>query len=383
MKIPYAHQLRGVQEFLANKNLFQWDAGTGKTLGALLVAQHLNAKKLLILSPKSAHLSWQEEAQLFDVQVEIMTYEKFNQADIEISKYDFFVFDECHHLKNPKAQRTRKALTLFKQLPPDTKLGLSGTPLEREYEIYSQLAILDYVYTIRNFGTWKEFKKHFYVDRWNNPVRPMDDMRRKIEKAVKDKFYIVHRDDVLELPSFQEILINLANKNIDMPDTYENFIRSYAIAQGIDPETKTMKDLFKIDWIWDFLQANPDTIVFSLFKTPVYYLRDKGLQAYFITGEDKKDLEKAIQIGDKPIVATYSVKEGANLQRYRNIVFLTLPLSWRDYEQARSRAYRSGQTRKVVAYVLLGSLIDKQVLSIIKRKQSIHEYYKKQKEVVR
>jgi len=41
----------------------------------------------------------------------------------------------------------------------------------------------------------------------------------------------------------------------------------------------------KIDWVLEFLEDNPDTIVFSLFKEPTKLIKQKlGDKIYLITG---------------------------------------------------------------------------------------------------
>jgi len=63
--------------------------------------------------------------------------------------------------------------------------------------------------------------------------------------------------------------------------------------------------------------------VFSLFKEPVEKIKQTAnTKVYLITGDYKKDFDNALQKQDKPIVSTYALKEGANLQKYSNIVFL-------------------------------------------------------------
>jgi superfamily II DNA or RNA helicase len=382
-KTPFTHQQEAVSQFLHGRNYFNWDTGTGKTYGSLYLASHLGAKKLLVIAPKSSFLSWIAENEEFGFSIELLTYEKFLREgdNLKLSIYDFFIFDEIHRLKNIKAKTTRLALKLFSRIPKDRKVGLSGTPLDKHYEIYSQLKVLDFFYVENLFGKWKDFRKGFYEDRWGNPTYPTGWMRQKIDKAVREKFYKVRREDVVELPELIVSHVQLKNSTQSMPEEYSQFITQYGEAQGIDTEKRIMKDTYKVDWVLDFLEDNPKTIVFSLFKTPVEYIREKSKSNfYYITGDDKKDLEKAINYADKPLIATYSLKEGANLQKYQNIIFLTLPLSYRDFHQSIARVHRTGQKEKVGLYILLGSSIDNQVYEILKTKKSIHEYYRELRE---
>jgi hypothetical protein len=196
----------------------------------------------------------------------------------------------------------------------------------------------------------------------------------------------VRKEDVLELPPILHTKISLPkfrlkNELEDLSEyTVSNFIREYRLSQGIDLNDKIYKT-DKIDWLLDFVEDNPQTIAFSLFKAVPKYFKEKfGNRFYIITGDNKEDLEKAIKLGDKPIVATYSLKEGANLQKYKNVVYLSLPLAYRDLEQSLSRIYRAGQTEKTTAYYLLQNKIDWQVYNILKEKKDVYQFLRKDEE---
>jgi len=106
-----------------------------------------------------------------------------------------------------------------------------------------------------------------------------------------------------------------------------------------------------------------------------YTLKDK---VYAITGEYREDFDKALRYQDKPIVATYALKEGANLQSYHNVVYLASPLSYRDYHQSLSRVYRTGQNHKVNVYRLVQNTIDYTVYGILNNKASVYDYLRKE-----
>jgi SNF2 family DNA or RNA helicase len=103
-------------------------------------------------------------------------------------------------------------------------------------------------------------------------------------------------------------------------------------------------------------------------------------KAYFITGSTPVEYRmRVIQRQDKPIISTYAMSEGANLQKgYKNVVFVSLPLKYIEMEQAVGRVYRTGQSNKVALYYLLQNGIDKTVLNILKRKQNVVEYLRKE-----
>ncbi|MDK2800217.1 MAG: Helicase conserved C-terminal domain [Clostridiales bacterium] len=119
--------------------------------------------------------------------------------------------------------------------------------------------------------------------------------------------------------------------------------------------------------------------MFSYFIEPLQLIVKKldRKNVYFLTGQDKRNLEDALKAGEKPILATYCISEGINLTKYKNIIFLCLPLAWRIYEQALSRVWRYGQEDKVYLQRLIDKKgIDTKVWQILKRKGDVLEELK-------
>jgi len=362
------------------KLYLNWETGTGKTIGALAIANAHNFKNLLVVAPRSSHLSWATEKEHFpNLNLTIITYEAFRSKVNDFSSYDFLIFDEAHRLKNPSAKITKKAVeyAVRDKLPP--RILLSGTPADRYYELYSQLKVLnpdDKAFT-KQFPSYTKFiNYYYYLDKYYKPERLKN---KHDEKYLKEWFldyaHVVRKEDVVELPPLTEILIKFPKQKIDVD---VDDLSLYTVSTFITEFRKSVSKQ-KIEWVLEFLEDNPDTIVFSLFKEPTELIKRKlGDKVYLITGQYKKDFDNALQYQDKPIIATFALKEGANLQQYSNIVFLAPPLAYRDYQQAVARVYRTGQTKKVNIYKLLQNGIDYKVYGIIKEKGSVYDYLRKE-----
>jgi superfamily II DNA or RNA helicase len=364
------------------KLYLNWETGTGKTIGALAIANAHGFKKLLVVAPKSSHLSWATEKEHFkDLVLDIITYEAFRDKINDFTSYDFLIFDEAHRLKNPSAKITKKAVeyAVRDKLPP--RILLSGTPADRYYELYSQLKVLnpeDKTFT-KHFSSYTKFINFFYyLDKYYKPERLRSkDYEKWLKEWFLDYAHVVKKEDVVELPPLTEIPIRLPKQKIDI-DIED--LSLYTVNTFITEFRKSVSKQ-KIEWVLDFLEDNPDTIVFSLFREPTEQIKQKlGDRVYLITGKYRKEFDIALQKQDKPIIATYSLKEGANLQKYSNIVMLAPPLSYRDYQQSIARVYRTGQTKKVSIYKLLQNSIDYKVYAIIKEKGSVYDYLRKEVE---
>ena len=175
-------QKAGIAYAQDRKNvLFGDEMGLGKTIE---VAGVLNcekeAKKILVVCPASLKINWKRELEKWLVRkaeiVVVMSKDEWpEEADIIIvnydilkkfpelfkitigaikslrkkatkyfeyvgPKWDFLVVDECHYVKNAKAQRTK----MVGKIEAERKLYLTGTPIvNRPVELYPILQTLD------------------------------------------------------------------------------------------------------------------------------------------------------------------------------------------------------------------------------------------------
>ena len=376
----FKHQEQAISLFKErNEKLYlNWETGTGKTIGALAIANHYGFKNLLIVAPKSSHLAWQTESQYFpELKLFITTYEAFRDKITDFSNFDFVIFDEAHRLKNNSAKMTKKAMAyaIENKLPP--RLLLSGTPADRLYEIYTQLRVLNPADPMfKKYKSYSYFLNSFYyLDKYYKPERIKS---RELQSQLKEWFlryaHVVKKEEVVELPPLQELTIKLPKEKVDID---VDDLSLYTVATFIQEFRQSITQT-KLDWVMDFIEDNPDTIVFSLFKDPVMQIKSKlKNEVYAITGEYRQDFDMALQKQDKPIITTYALKEGANLQQYKNVVFLAPPLSYRDYNQSLSRVYRTGQRNKVSIYKILQNGIDYKVYAILSNKASVYDYLRK------
>ncbi len=372
----FEHQKKAIKLF-PEKRYLAWEVGCGKTAGALAIAKYHGFQRLLVVAPKSAHLSWLNDNKHFNINIELATYERFRDKIDDFSKYDLVIFDEAHKLSYTKTQWTRKAIKLRVEGKIREVLLLSGTPLDMFHKIYAQIRVINpFDEKFKEYPSYTKFiNAYFLLDDY---FRPKGLLRPEFKEELKAWFeryaFIVRREDVVELPPIQEIVVELKPVNLEYDiSNYElaNFIKEYK-ASSLTKE--------KIEYVLDFIEENPNTIVFSLFLDFVKILQDKlKNRAYFITGSTPTEYRmRVVERQDKPIISTYAMSEGANLQRgYKNIVFASLPLKYTEMEQAIGRVYRMGQQQKVALYYLLQNGIDKTVLNILKRKQNVVEYLKK------
>jgi SWI/SNF-related matrix-associated actin-dependent regulator 1 of chromatin subfamily A len=137
------------------------EMGLGKSLQALLCVLAGQYERTLIVCPSVVKVNWANEVDKWtDLESSIIygRQGEYEKTSITIINYDLLshrledlleqdfqcvVFDECHNLKNKKAQRTQAALKLAQWPTVKGIIGMSGTPiLNRPEEAFTILNIL-------------------------------------------------------------------------------------------------------------------------------------------------------------------------------------------------------------------------------------------------
>lgn len=149
----------------------------GKCLETLMIVDHRKPDLTVILCPKQAELTWQNQIEEhlevdWDGRFEIITYQQ-PVKDLDLRKYWYkwslefvrhggtlmVVADEAHYLKKPGSAQSRFARTLGKRA--QWRLALTGTPIDSGYEQY--WAIFDFISHNRIFQTYEKFKERYVI----------------------------------------------------------------------------------------------------------------------------------------------------------------------------------------------------------------------------
>ena len=155
-------------------NTYDWkicltdDMGLGKTLQSLAMAsiylnEHREAK-MLILAPAFLVKDWEANAEkrlaFAKKRIEIYSYDtaKNKAKDLKKQKFDIFIADEAHSMKNPKSARYRKLAPILKRVK-GAKILLTGTPsTNKQNEYFALLSILH----PKEFKTYKAFVERYW-----------------------------------------------------------------------------------------------------------------------------------------------------------------------------------------------------------------------------
>ena len=422
----HRHQLGGI---LAD------DMGLGKTLQTLAFIQKLKSgRKLsngaLIVAPTSVLWNWASECERFSPNLKytvfhgpqrheekdhlfehdlILTSYALVQRDAalyESHSFTLLVLDEAQNIKNAKAKTSRAC----KQIQAQTRLALTGTPLENHLgELWS---IMDFALP-GLLHTEEEFRRNY-----RSPIENQQDseVNRMLAKKVAP-FMLRRTKDLVakELPQKTEIVRTL-HLDTEQRNLYEGIrismekrIRKLIKEKGaqkshiefldallklrqacIDPALVKLKQAQKIhksckmEWLAEnlpeMIQEGRKILVFSQFTQVLdiieLHLRKAQIKYTKLTGRTRKRQEaiEQFQQGDAKVFLISLKAGGAGLNLTAADTVIHMDPWWNPAveNQATDRAYRIGQHKPVFVYKLVAAdTVEEKIQSMQKEKQAL------------
>lgn len=163
----YDYQKEGVEFLATRRRAYLADVpGLGKTAQALVAADLVDAKKILVVCPASAVPVWQQEAERWwrphmGRSLGVVSYAKLarNPAPPD-ARFDLVILDEAHYTKSPKAKRTKAALKLAST--SERAWLLSGSPMPNNpTELWTMFHYLWRQYVPPEAQTYAEWRDYF------------------------------------------------------------------------------------------------------------------------------------------------------------------------------------------------------------------------------
>jgi len=171
----FDHQKEAVKFLLSRKNcILGLDMGLGKTFCSIVAALESGAERILIICPPSLRTNWEREINCFCKYTQIVTGSKWKSDKFTIisydvlhnfhtvvdrrkkpnpedniktniidEKFDLFILDEAHKVKNYDSNRGSIMKDIAKNYPPKMIFLLTGTPISnRPMDYFNLLTII-------------------------------------------------------------------------------------------------------------------------------------------------------------------------------------------------------------------------------------------------
>lgn len=342
--------------------------------------------------------------------VYVTNYENLQWLSEQKFKFDGVVCDELTKLKNPSGKRFKAFEVMLKDI--NMRWGLTGSFTSNGLEdVFGQCKIVDQSLLGRSKGAFMQ--KHFILinpeyGQWFPRAGALGRVMAQIKHATyllepgeyKDKLPPLHvvpmecampmdeynrmkRDFVLELGDVKTIAANAAVVTSKLQQIASGFVYDTKKTPNPDKPGKfivTQTPIFlsghKFDMVDEILQENQrdNTLIFYNFKQELAELMRRYPHAQTLDSPNaiKRWNNKEIEI---LLAHPKSAQFGLNLQHGGNkVIFISLPWSFTDFEQAVGRLHRSGQTQPVWCYLILTTgTIDEKMWAALQDKKSVSE----------
>tara|TARA_B110000046_G_C12999208_1_gene401440 strand:- start:394 stop:1761 length:1368 start_codon:yes stop_codon:yes gene_type:complete len=395
----YLGQLRDYQQQalgFANhrtRTMLALDCGLGKThIGIAYMAMYLPA---LVVCPASLKTSWEEHILSFAPtiadSITIVSYAKMGPVPPGIR---CIVADEAHYLKHEGSQRSKTFVGLLERC--DRTLLLTGTPAQRNMDLYHLLKILDPEH-FRHFFHYGHTKKpgaFYFAERYSEPQPVWIGGARHGFKFTRNTnveelgtlcgqyMLRMKKEDVVALPTLHTLAVTIGQADDplyfkrqlheieDIRETQGNR-RADVAMMALCRETSQMKMAYLPPYIRDWRRAHPGEKLILF-----YHHKDIGNQVEALLGEDcrriridgatsmKKRVALLQTFRNDPtcnvgVLSMCATSTGLNLQFCTKIMFIELTFLSVHHTQAEARIHRIGQDREVsVDYMVLEGSTD-------------------------
>lgn len=366
------------------------EAGTGKTIVSLHCFKNNPTTKLLIICLASKVIEWEDDCKLNVNNKKIVTLNKGKQKNIEILKQNndihiisfqsllilkdiikldndwTIIIDESQVIKNPTSKISKMCHKLGTQT--EYKIILTGTPQNKGYiDYFSQLKFLGI------FDKMKDFKSKFCIEELvrfgggRSFLQIVDYKNTEVLDKIISLCSIFFKRDrtIAEIPT--QKYINFT------PNRFYNKYKKDRVYEDVIAQTMGVLRLRlrqlcggalnqyrfhseKEDWVKDYVDTHDERLViFYNFNEECNVLKDiiKNRPLSVYSGQEK-DVDNFNKCDNGIILVNYkSGGTGINwLCKASQCIFYSPPESYLEFEQARKRLDRIGQTKVPMFYLL-------------------------------
>lgn len=342
-----------------------------------------------------------------DLQIVAVNYESAYKLEEELKQYgaDLIIADEGHKIKNGCTKRSKTLHILGDKAK--YKLLLTGTPItNKEMDVFSQYRFTDSHVFGNNFFQFRD--KYFYAGGYQGYEYFF---REDKENEFSDKLHSIAfratKKECVDLPAITEEerfvdlepgamkhyrtiesqgFVQLKESKITIDNVLTQILRLSQISggylsnnQGVPPQKVSNAKLDALSDILDTaVEENKKIVVMAKFRAEldgILELLDKKCIGYAAVHGDTKDRAGEIARFQNDSTCRVFVGQiqtaglGITLTAASTMVFYSLDYNMADFDQAKARIHRVGQTEKChYIYLLARDTVDEKVLDALKKK---------------
>lgn len=415
--------IRLIEHRFNGRVLLADEMGLGKTFQSLKVMQR-NKRTMLpavVICPAPLKWNWSDEAaKHIGMAAEVLEGTKPQQQNwrshnLLIINYEILgpwmeflqelnpqliIMDEVHRIKSRSAQCTKHCQELCKGVP--NIFALSGTPLTNEpSELFTTLNIL-WPKEFNSFWTFAQRYTHAEMKRWGWQFKGAKNLPELHERLLNLGMLRRRKVDVLkELPGRTVTVLPqpLSKPKMKEYQKAQNDFINWLSKRSKHKAHKAMKAqrLVKIGylrrlaaelklpdvikWVDNYLEESDEKLlIFGIHRDilgPLFkrYSSRSVLIDGQVTGKQRHTRVLEFRKRADKQIAICNIRAGGvgiNMPEATNVLFVELPWTPADLDQAISRAHRMGQTRGVMVHILVAqNTIEERLCQVLQDKQSI------------
>lgn len=414
------------------------EMGVGKSLVAIKLLEHWNAKHVLIVCPKAVTGVWQSE---FEKHTDGWRIEILNQPSVikkaiamqqalkvnngnrialvtnfesawrePLGKMfmqqppEVIIWDESHRIKSPGGQASRYMARLAPKV--HRRLALTGTPLSHSpLDAYAQYRALDP--SIFGFSFTRFRSRYALLGGYGGHVVLKFINLEELHEKMMRIAYRCRAEDVLDLPPVleQTITFELSPKARKIYDSLHRDLMAEIGEDKIISVPNVLAKLLRLQqltggWLTPDGADRPERVDHGKAEALKDLLEDMGAEPVVIFGRFHGDLDAAKIVCDslklkhcelsgrentsdkffkeKAQVLIAQIRSGSlgiDLSRARYEIFYSTGVSLGDLEQAKKRVDRPGQTRPVTIYYLAASkTVDEKIIKALSKRADLVKF---------
>jgi len=334
----------------------------------------------------------QRKAALYSgAQIIVSNYDNIQWLAEQKLNFDAIVFDELTKLKNPSGTRFKALNKVIGEI--QIRWGLTGSFTSNGLEdVFGQCKIVDQSLLGRAKGA---FMQQYFtlINKEYGDWKPRPGSLDLVMQRIKPATFVLEPGEYKDkLPPLHTVEVRCKMDMVDYNKMKKDFVLDDVVAVNAAVVTQKLQQMssgflysdngpiwlssHKFDRLEELLDENQraNTIIFYSYQEELAELRRR--YPHLQTLDDPNAIERWNK-GEIELLVAHpaSAQFGLNLQFGGNkMVFLSLPWSLTDFEQAIGRLHRSGQTNDVWVYLMITEkTIDAKILDALANKRSVAE----------
>lgn len=428
---PRNYQIEALDYGIEKGNFINGDdVGLGKTFEAIMYAEYTNSWPCLVVCPASVKYNWflkwleivgpqrtisviesevtKKRPRVWDTDVVIINYDiigtkKGKGSTVKFTellsiKWEMYIFDEAHFLKEESSQRSRVARMITRKSNSIIQMLTGTATMSKPSELWNLLVILKIDHLVAD--SWETYIQKYcngFKDKFGWQFSGATNLL-ELNKLLRDVGYLRRekRDVLTELPPTEKIVLEVPITNHrDIKLAQENFLEYLYEAKGEEAVETAMsaESLVKLgvlrrlaidgkmksieQFLRDWRPGGKKLLIFGIHREPLDYLSQKfksELLAGGVSAIKKQAIVENWIKNDETFLFANISSAGTGVDGFQKVCsnMLVIELPWRpsDLEQLVARIDRSGQVDpSTIRFMLSQDTIDKQMWKMLEEKE--------------